>query len=547
MKNMNGNRRNLLCSVWFPAFIAGAMAIQANAQTCTAHATPKTVRAEGYTEYTADLLLTCVGGTPTAAGALVPQINVSIFLNTNATSTVTASEAWVAGQTMFSEALLLIDEPNAAENVDHRGQSHNILNCGNTGAPDVGPSGAGVCEIVSDGNPGDTYDGTQWMKGTVNCPIQVVNADTRRLVYGCGRPNVFQGRLASRTQLNEIVFVGVPFDPAGPGRSRTLRFTNIRANAMTFGPIIAAISISGGTNVIVTPSQVQLATLAQGLTASVPKPKTLRVEEGFANAWKPRNLGVSLVNSTYTAPNYNYTPGAENDRYSPTVFNLAQNVPGVNYSTEDGFQWVGALSGPSEPQPSPVNPPLGYGAGIASATGLALNNVYWVPPPNSINDPGIGISGESNFGTRIALHFLPAGGETITVPTVVNLYKASSPSGPASGVMVLIKPSALDVAGNGGFVPQPGATLSIGGGTVVYEVLYSDPADQEIADIPVTISGLGVSLVTPSFAPFYLASATPNPASAVPPGFTFLTAPRFNCGLTIANVPCMMSALLQML
>src|SRR6185369_10980165 len=91
---------------------------------------------------------------PTPPGQAVPQVNVTIFLSTNVTS------KFLQGG-LFNEALLIIDEPNSAVN-----PARPILNCGNTGAPDAGPSGPGVCEIFASSlGPQFTYDGTPNVKG----------------------------------------------------------------------------------------------------------------------------------------------------------------------------------------------------------------------------------------------------------------------------------------------------------------------------------------------------------------------------------------------
>ena len=64
------------------------------------------VRSEGYTEHVGDLVLNCTGGQPTTAGQPVPQVNITVFLNTNITSRVLAVN-------LYDEALLLVDEPNS--------------------------------------------------------------------------------------------------------------------------------------------------------------------------------------------------------------------------------------------------------------------------------------------------------------------------------------------------------------------------------------------------------------------------------------------------
>jgi hypothetical protein len=101
----------------------------------------------GNTEPVADIVLSCTRGTPTRAGLLVAQINLSMFLNTNIRNLVTEHNSTGLD---FSEALLLVDEPNLG---------NPLLNCGNIGAPDNGPLVPGVCEITSTGNPAQTYDG----------------------------------------------------------------------------------------------------------------------------------------------------------------------------------------------------------------------------------------------------------------------------------------------------------------------------------------------------------------------------------------------------
>jgi hypothetical protein len=167
------------------------------------------VRAEGLAELVGDLVLYCTGGSPTTPGHAVPQVNITVFLNTNITSKVLGTQlaSFGNGQTSgLDEALLIIDEPNSpnspgvqcgprgnfngsnfAQNVclgdittgiagtvtsfSVSGIPYPILNCGAVvggaaAAPDGGPSGPGVCEIIAPfgptGGPAPehTYDGT---------------------------------------------------------------------------------------------------------------------------------------------------------------------------------------------------------------------------------------------------------------------------------------------------------------------------------------------------------------------------------------------------
>src|SRR5580704_19052474 len=88
----------LLAGLSFPA--------AAQVVNCTASAVPRLARTAGYTEPVGDIVLSCTGGLPTPAGSLVPEINLTLFLNTNVASRVTVHST--AGPD-FSEALLLID------------------------------------------------------------------------------------------------------------------------------------------------------------------------------------------------------------------------------------------------------------------------------------------------------------------------------------------------------------------------------------------------------------------------------------------------------
>src|SRR6516164_8735799 len=138
--------RKLIYALALVAMLAG-LTIPASAQSqpfvCqTNGGVPPIIRAEGYTELVGDLTLNCNGGTPTTAGATVPQVNFQIFMNTGVTSKLLTSPIFGG----WSEALLIVDEPHSAVNPGRQ-----LLNCGATGAPDNGPSGAGVCAITSTG------------------------------------------------------------------------------------------------------------------------------------------------------------------------------------------------------------------------------------------------------------------------------------------------------------------------------------------------------------------------------------------------------------
>lgn len=479
------------------ALVLAGFSLTASAQlTCTASGgTPVLARAEGDTEPLSDIVIVCTGGTPTLAGDYVPQISFEIVLNTNLTSKVTYGSTF-----NFSEGLMLIDEPNQP---NAAGAVHPLLNCGQTGAPDNGLPGPGICEITSTGFPTQTYDGTPSVGGSACYGIGILLIYTN--VYGCGRPNAFQGQMGAEN--NVIDFLGVPLDPPGAG-TRTIRITNLRADAAVFGgvfaPINALVALYGDLTIILMSPQVTIGYAEQGLVAGLAPgtTQTVRVTEGFASSFKYRNIGNTLANASWSGTNWVYVSPDQNDPAQ-----AAQNVPGIIYNTEDGFQWQNnAANAP----PSP-NPPLGYQmGGTTSNLDYPLNSVAY----GGVNT-GINADGVSSAGTRIALTFRTIGASTkyvpptVTVPSFVYLHPVGSPA-TTSGVMVL---TSTDSNGAGPFTPGASTTIP-NGGTAVYEVLYSDPFSIEYGDIDcaVTTPPWGTE-VTVNFAPFY---STPGAAFATP-------------------------------
>ncbi len=483
------------------AVVLAGLMVPAHAQvTCTlGGVVPSLARLEGNTELLSDIVFNCTGGLPTPAGDVVPQINITVFLNTNETSRVTSSTAAFGS---FNEALLLIDEPNAGSPPGSVALTHPLLNCGNAGAPDNGASGPGVCAIISTGNPLQTYDGTPSAGPPATCFSAPGTVPIPSNVYGCGRPNAFQGRLngppgPGTTQSNVIVFLGVPFDPPGAGGNRVLRITNLRASAATIGvaasPISAIVAVNGSSAMTFPPgtnstTPINIGFIQPGLVSKVQGNGVVRVTEGFGSSWKPRNVATALANSSFVLPNYLYnTP----DMNYPAQ--AAQNVPGIVYNTEDAFQWQ---NNTTNKPPSP-DPPLGYSNFFTSNLNYPLNSLGLGGVNTGINGDGI-----SQAGTRIALNFI-AFGETVTVPSFVYLHRVGVPT-VNSGVAVL---TTTDPNGAGPYTP--GATTTIHNtGTAVYEVLYADPFAVEYADVPVAINGLHVAIVTSTLAPAYFGPAT---------------------------------------
>jgi len=134
---------------------------------------------------------------------------------------------------------------------------------------------AGIITIsinaTASGTPTLTYTGPA---------TQPTQAGTSVPLYGCGRPNVFQGRvgaLQNANQYNAVTFWGVPFDPPGTTFGRTIRITNIRANAAQLGvsstfttqQILMNIAINGPTTLTIANPQQIVGYVNRGLTVAI--------------------------------------------------------------------------------------------------------------------------------------------------------------------------------------------------------------------------------------------------------------------------------------
>ena len=374
---------------------------------CIANAgVPPTIRAEGFTELLGDITLNCTGGVPTPAGSVVPPVNITVTISTYLTSRYLAT---CKNGNECLEALLIIDEPHSATN-----PGRPILACGAPGAPDSGPSGSNVCDIISTGNPIQTYDGVPngyGPGGTVGTGGQTVGASTcvgegtpSANSYTCGRPNVFQGQTTTPAvagQTNVVTWLGVPLDPPGTTTNRTIRITNIRgsghdasglATAGNFSAsyIQAQISINGTTSLSLNNPQQIVAFIGPGLAplgsgtgisqtnmsflqcVSESKTSTSQVNgsvpsftftEGFASSWKAKNIAM-IINTAAGANGNGTPPGSTNAYWEYDGFSgggtinyphdLNQNVPGAIYNTESGFMYPNGRARSTVPRMIPL-------------------------------------------------------------------------------------------------------------------------------------------------------------------------------------------------
>jgi len=435
-------------------------------------AVPNTVRAEDIAALVGDIVIQCSGGVNTASGVALPLVNIQVFLSTNVTSKIL-----VSGSTEFSEALLMIDEPTPAQQVT----------CDASGSP------AAACAVKGTG-----VVGTSPYKAT-------------------GAANVFQGQVVGN---NSVLWLAIPIDPPGTTSAtllRTIRITNIRANANQLGvsstlipqSILAYIQVSPNTALPVSNATATVAFVQQGLafsatastfpvvyaqcvsnnatitaTSGITTDYSVSFKENFVTAFK-------LANTSNSSPTSGLVPTAD------------QNVPGTNYGTESGFY---------------------------STTGVGATAF-------SGNLAGAGLA---SAATRVMAKF--AG-----IPTGVTLYVTISQTNtgtanPTSAVAGLVV--GTDSNGNGGsfaVAANAAGTLSAGGkqalfaltstgtgtGIAVWELTKVNPNQTDTVTFGVTVSftsntaqnlpALGNSNVAGTFAP--VSTVTTATAGAPVPRF----------------------------
>jgi len=436
--------RKMLYALAVVALLA-AFTVPASAQglNCTQPTgTNAAIRQGGFTELAGDFVVACdaeIPGVVTPAGTAVKQGTLRVkVIGTTFTSKIVSSGS---GLPTFTESLLLIDNPDPVARLSATPAYYGQLPCG-TNTNDNSINGPGVCNIISTGNPGQTYDGIP----TAN------NAGACAGGYGCGRPNIYQGRIsadqATCPAATCVEFLAVPLDPPGTNSRRIFRFVNNRVNAAALGigsnVTFEAAVVNSQTSFSL--PLVKQATVGE-VVASAPTTSfasnsgyvlcaivrngaggTVTINEVTSSTWRARNTIVQRVNNSDYAGNQfvNYNGGT-----SIPATDDPQNVPLGGYFTESGFVF-GAISG-----------------------GTALGN-------------GLGSAGVATQGTQLSfpVSAVPTG-VTVTWPPTVPLTNGSN----TTGFMNLVSAS---------------------GGVVTYEVGFTNPFLVETAAITPTITYFGV-------------------------------------------------------
>ena len=442
------------------AFLLFSAVSQCSAQiTCSRVDTPIPVRAEGLAEQVSDVVLSCTGGTPTRSGVPLPMFQIILTSNALLPSHTLGA---IAGQKYgWNDALLLIDDPSANQQI-----------------PCPPPGGSTYCpEAAGDAAP----------------------------------PNVFQGK---QLQENAIVFQDIPIDPPGPGKTRLVRITNLRANiaglpsqpnpqsvtisTLMFNSSGGAIPVNEPVKVVAAPQPAYsfsvrtstnepVASDSPGLTVAPsalslndPLPVhtfQVRFSEKFASAFRRRNIGTS---------------GGD------PAFLTSQSIPGTLFQTETGF----------------------------------LNTAF--PSTTQMN-----VAGLADSGTRLKVVFK-------NVPAGIIVW-VSSRDNPATTGFSANGPKAMltyaDAQGAGGFsYTYPYANglsrlyESNGVYSATWEVVSADPNNLEDFNFTVALTaqngspGVGTATLNGTIAP---TRALPGDSTVPVPSFVDLSTPVI--GFTLSN------------
>ncbi|HXK02738.1 MAG TPA: hypothetical protein VMS37_10070 [Verrucomicrobiae bacterium] len=479
------------------AALAGAQGLPLTCQTNVA-VTP-TLRAEGYTEQTGDITISCTGGALTAAGSLIPQVNVTLFYNTAVTSRLLPTSASSA----ISEALLLVDEPGS-------------------GISFVNPNQV-LCPTPTTGCQEYVNTGTQPFTGATGPIYGQCTTFTGATCTGFGAintiPNVYQGIVSG----NAITFFGVPFLAPTTSGSRVLRITNARVNATQLSggsaagatPVIASISISGATSLSISNATPTVGFVQGGLTASASSASnqnqcatqtktsinTLTFTENFPTAFKTRVF--AQTNVSYAGQGIPGSSGL-----------LTQNIPGSIYNSESNFVY-----GVSSTQTAGL---ADFGTRLRATFNNVPAGVRLFVSTVNVNNNASPIAAPAIVGGNV---------QTQVYAQLVSSETIADGNAGTSGFFPAV--TATDNGPNGGNVPIAEIQVVNGSASAVWEVVNTNPNANESVKFAVYttyISNVGQNSPPPGTATVNLSFAPAPPtfsASSGAAASSTLTIPRF--------------------
>jgi hypothetical protein len=459
------------------------------------------LRAEGFTELTGDIIISCTGGPayPVSTATVpsqVPITDITVYMAPNSPIT----SRLFSSSTGVSEVALLIDEPGSG------------LASGIAGGAATGSYGPRAPQLLCTTNSGcPAFVGTDPATG-----FEVaVGSNTGS---GAAAANVYQGYLGA-VGANTVTFYGVPvLPPVTTGISRVFRITNIRFPAVGLSnqaPIQATISTSPSTalplgaagtgssfpvGVVISPGLTtkvgSAAFFAQCNSQTTALSSTLTFTEGFPTSFKTRV--VPLNNVQY---------GAEQTNTASPWF---QNIPGGLYGGFAANSESGYINSLDVSSGSTV-----YTAGLADF-GTRLKAVFTNIPAgitlyvSTINTKGV----------------LATAGSATYLQSTALLVATGTGESTSDGTAFTPIASTVTATGGTGLPAVPLAPNSSGVATAVWEVTNSQPSAVESVTFEVYISYAA--------APGSITTANPY---GLPQITSILNAPLNNVSLSFAPEP----------
>lgn len=496
--------------------------------TCTAStSTPFDMRAEGVTEQAGDVVVVCTGGTPTPAGLLVPQVNITVTANANITSRLISGTNPAA----VTEALLVVDDPIPAAQAYCPQTS--------TGCPLYGTGFGGGIGSTTAGNTGTPVSTSATATNSYSplAPPLSVLVGTSTTPTTVPRYNAYSGVESGAAQ-NIITFFGVPVDPPGTtGGNLTFRITNVRLNVSSLGaPAAGSFSTIAAFETI---------SSSAGFTINNPVQTVGNIRRGLVvNAIT--GGASSALGSTSGSPSA--LQQCTSASFSSTLTSVFA-VETINF--QEGFATATKLRAPA-----------GFVPGAASlATPGSFSNTESQFVPSAIGGfPTSPTSlGYADFATRIKITFNNIqNGVSIYVPTSINNVGVLSEGLQLVSTESSSEPSFPAVSGTTGVTNLPSNFFSVpitsGSGSAVYEVTSqtaNSPFTIETFAVPVLVSftaspatnvpALGTSSVNVDFAPSTgsVLTATSGPIPRFVPTSTAQNGFTINACQTVLLFPFM--------
>jgi hypothetical protein len=515
---------------WIPALtglaiftgMASAQVVTNQLQCSTNVSVTPTLRSEGFTEQTGDITLTCTGGAALQPGSIIPQVNVQIFLNTAVTSRLLP----ISGITnSASEALLLIDEPGSGlpAPVPGFGPAAPQLVCGSGGTfGSINIAGSTVSTTAGDPTKGCAAvvgtTGNALGQAVIGCTTAAGGVCTTASTTPAA--NIYQGIVSG----NSVTFFGIPvLPPVTAGTSRVFRITNIRANATSLSggsaagatPVIASISISGATSLLISNPTPTVGFVQSGLSTSVGTAVSLNqctsstrsalalltFSENFGTAFKTRV--AAMTNSTYAGQ----------------INNPTQNVPGTIYNSESNFVTTVPLS-------TGTAGLADYGTRLKAVFNNVPSGVRLFVSTANVNNAAVPVTPPAVIGGSAA--------NTAAGPTFAQLVSSETVSDGNAGVSGFFPAVPSTDTSSTGNTPIVEIPVVNGSATAVWEVVNTNPNQVEslrfgvyatfTSNVAQNSPTPGTGTVNLSFAPTPPVAFTAASAAAAS---STLTIPRF--------------------